>query len=93
VDGLASAIGNTGIALPMAVAEHLTGAVICRPRKGEQFAPEVRTALSDAARNLSSALYILRYHEYARLVADIAASRIDVNVAHSRATALVKSGA
>ena len=40
---LPNSIATEGVAFPMAVAETLTGAVICRPRDGEQFAADVRS--------------------------------------------------
>ena len=86
---LGSAAGNDGLALPMAVGERLTGAVICHPRAAEQFAPDVRAALAEAARNLGMSLYLLRFREQERLVADIAAGHIDLIGARDRATALV----
>ena len=91
--GHASAIGGYGYAFPMTVGEMLSGAVICRPRAGEQFAPDVRTALAEAARNLGASLYILRYREQARLVADIAAGRIDETGARQRAIAMLEGAA
>lgn len=88
--GLASAMGAESIAFPMVVGETLSGAVICQPRTGEQFAPDVRAALADTARNLGTSLYILRYREQARLVADIASGRIDETGARRRAIAMLE---
>lgn len=87
--GLESAAGPEGLALPMSVGERLTGAVICHPRDGEQFAPDVRAALVEAARNLGMSLYVLRYREQARLLADVAAGRMDLLAARSRASELL----
>jgi hypothetical protein len=84
-----SAIGADALAFPMTVAETLTGALICRPYDGEQFTPDAREALAEAARNLGMSLYILRNRERARLVADIAAGRIEETAARTRALALV----
>lgn len=91
--GLASAIGPDSLAFPMVVGEALSGAVICRPRAGEQFAPDIRAALAEAARNLGASLYILRYREQARLVADIATGRIDETGARRRAIAMLEGAA
>jgi hypothetical protein len=88
--GLASAVGLDSLAFPMIVGEMLSGAVVCRPRAGEQFAPDIRTALAEAAHNLGSSLYILRYREQARLVADIATGRIDETGARRRAIAMLE---
>ena len=88
--GLASALGIDSLALPMIVGEMLSGAVICRPRAGEQFAPDVRAALTEAAHNLGASLYILRYREQARLVTDIATGRIDETGARRRAIAMLE---
>jgi hypothetical protein len=82
-------IGSDGIAFPMIVSEMLTGALICRPRDGEQFTAEGRDALAQAARNLGMSLYILHNREHARLVADIAAGRLDEKAARTRALALI----
>jgi hypothetical protein len=79
-----------GWAFPMTVAENLTGAVICRPRDGEQFAADVRAALGEVARNLGMSLYILRYREQGKLVDDIAMGRIDETVARERAKSLIE---
>ncbi|MGB6487444.1 MAG: hypothetical protein WBE91_11215 [Steroidobacteraceae bacterium] len=88
--GLASTLGIDSLAFPMIVGEMLTGAVVCRPRAGEQFAPDVRAALAEAAHNLGASLYILRYREQARLVADIATGRIDETGARRRAIAMLE---
>jgi hypothetical protein len=88
--GLTSAVGVDSLAFPMIVGEMLNGAVVSRPRSGEQFAPDVRTALAEAAHNLGASLYILRYREQARLVADIATGRIDETGARQRAIAMLE---
>ncbi len=93
LQGLGSAAGPDGLALPMSVGERLTGAVVCHPRAGERFAPDVRAALSEAARNLGMSVYLLRFREQARLVADIAAGRMDPIAARERASALIPSTA
>lgn len=93
LNGHASAIGADSLAFPMIVGEMLSGAVICVPRAGERFAPDIRAALAEAARNLGSSLYILRYREQARLVADIAAGRIDEVGARQRAVAMLEGAA
>jgi hypothetical protein len=91
--GLASALGIDSLAFPMIVGEMLSGAVVCRPRAGEQFAPDVRAALAEAAHNLGASLYILRYREQARLVTDIATGRIDETGARRRAIAMLEGAA
>jgi hypothetical protein len=91
--GLGSAMGSDSLAFPMMVGETLSGAVICRPRTGERFAPDIRAALAEASRNLGASLYILRYREQARLVADIAAGRIDETGARRRAVAMLEGAA
>jgi hypothetical protein len=91
--GLGSAMGSDSLAFPMMVGETLSGAVICRPRAGERFAPDIRAALAEASRNLGASLYILRYREQARLVADIAAGRIDETGARRRAVAMLEGAA
>lgn len=88
--GLASTMGSDSLAFPMIVGETLSGAVVCRPRAGEQFAPDVRAALAEAAHNIGASLYILRYREQARLVADIATGRIDETGARRRAIAMLE---
>lgn len=91
--GLASVMGPDSTAFPMVVGETLSGAVVCRPRAGERFAPDVRAALGETARNIGASLYILRYREQARLVADIATGRIDETGARRRAVAMLEGGA
>jgi hypothetical protein len=91
--GLGSAIGPDSFAFPMVVGETLSGAVVCRPPAGERFAPDVRAALAEASRNLGASLYILRYREQARLVADIATGRIDELNARQRAIAMLEGAA
>ena len=88
--GLASALGVDSLAFPMIVGEMLNGAVVCRPRAGEQFAPDVRAALAETAHSLGASIYILRYREQARLVADIASGRIDESGARRRAIAMLE---
>lgn len=89
LEDVSSAASGDGVAFPMTVARNLIGAVICRPRDGEQFAPDVRAALTEAARSLGLSFYILRDRERSRLVPDIAAGRVDVAAARERAMALV----
>ncbi len=91
--GLASAMGADSFAFPMTVGETLSGAVLCHPRPGERLAPDIRAALGEAARNLGATLYILRYREQARLVADIATGRIDETGARQRAMAMLQGAA
>ena len=85
-----SSLASEGFAFAMRVAEGLTGAVICRPKDGEQFASDVRAVLAEVARSLGISLYILRYREQARLVSDIAAERIDEAGARRRAITLLQ---
>jgi hypothetical protein len=84
-----SALGAEGCAFPMTVGQTLTGAVICTPRDGEQLNREVRGAMAELARSIGTSLYLLRYREQARLIAQIAAGDVDQAVARSRAAALV----
>ena len=85
----ANRVGTEGIALPMTVAESLLGALVCRPRDGEQFAPEVRAALANVAHHLAMALTGLRHREHARLLAEVAAGQIDPDTARQRAISLM----
>jgi hypothetical protein len=86
----ANGIGTEGLALPMTVAESLLGALVCRPRDGEQFAPEIRAALATVAHHLGMALTGLRHREHARLVADFAAGRLDPDTARRGAITLLE---
>lgn len=86
----ANHIGTEGFAFPMSVAESVLGALVCRPRDGEQFAPEVRAALANVAHHLGMALTGLRHREHARLVADVAAGRVDPAAARRRAITLLE---
>jgi hypothetical protein len=86
IKNLGSAAGAEGQALPLAVGQILTGAVICRPREGERLDREVRSAIAELARALGTSLYLLRYREQARL---IAAGGVDQAAARSRAAALM----
>ncbi len=90
LEAQANQVGPEGLALPMTVAESVLGALVCRPRDGEQFAPEIRAALANVAHHLGMAIIGLRHREHARLVADMAAGRIDAEVARRRAIALVE---
>jgi len=83
-------VGPEGLALPMTVAQSVLGALVCRPRDGEQFAPEVRTALANVAHHLGMAIVGLRLREHAQLVADMAAGRIGAEAARRRAVALLE---
>ncbi len=83
-------VGTEGLVLPMAVAESVLGALVCQPRDGEQFAPEIRAALANVAHHLGMALMALRHRDHARLVADVAAGRIDPEAARRRAIALLE---
>jgi hypothetical protein len=74
----------------MTVAESILGALVCRPRDGEQFAPEIRAALASVAHHLGMALIGLRHRAHAQLVADMAAGRIDAEAARRRAITLLE---
>ncbi|HVC30366.1 MAG TPA: hypothetical protein VND24_04200 [Steroidobacteraceae bacterium] len=87
---LGSAIGPDSFVFPMIVGEQASGAVVCRPPAGERFAPDVRAALAEASHNLGASLYILRFREQARLVADIATGRVDEVGARRRAVAMLE---
>jgi hypothetical protein len=88
--GISSAMSSDSVAFPMVVGEMLSGAVVCRPRTGERFAPDIRAALAEIASKLGASLYILRYREQARLVTDIAMGRIDEAGARRRAIAMLE---
>ncbi len=88
--GRCSGLGAEGLALPMTVAESVIGTLVCRPLDGEQFAPEIRAALANVAHHLGMALIGLRHREHARLVADVAAGRIDAEAARRRAITLLE---
>ncbi len=88
--GRSSGLGAEGLALPMTVAESVLGTLVCRPRDGEQFAPEIRAALANVAHHLGMAIIGLRHREHARLVADVAAGRIDAEAARRRAITLLE---
>lgn len=84
-----SALNVEALAFPMTAAESLTGAVVCIPAHGELFAPDVRGALAEAARNLGMSLYVLRNREKSQLVADLADGRIEqIAVARHRAATI-----
>jgi hypothetical protein len=83
-----SVVGTAALAFPMTLGETLTGAVICRPRDGEQLNQKLRAAILELSRGLATSLYLLRYDELARLVADIASGHVDEAAARSRAAAL-----
>lgn len=85
-------LGAEGFVFPMSVGASLLGAVVCRPRDGEQFAPEVRAALAGVAHHLGTAITALRHREHAQLVADLAAGRIEGSAARQRAVRLVEGG-
>jgi len=75
--GMESAAGTDGLAFPMRVGQQLTGAVLVRLREGEQLDRDVRAALGELAHALATSLYLLRYREQARLLAEIAAGRLE----------------
>jgi hypothetical protein len=83
-----SEAGGEGLAFPMTVGPLLTGAVICRLREGEQLDRDVRSALGELAQALGTSLYLLRYREQARLIAEIAAGSVDYAAVRTRAAAL-----
>ena len=84
-----SAVEMGVLGFPMRVGESLTGAVICTPLDGEKFDQGLRTALSELSRSLATSLYLLRYEEHARLVADIASGSVDPAEARARAKLLM----
>jgi len=89
VKNLGSAIGTDFLAFPMMLGNTLTGVVICRPRDGEQLDSSVRMALSELARCLATSVYLLRYEEQTRLMADIASGHLDAMAVRSRAMVLL----
>ena len=88
IRSIGSSAGAEGLAFPMTVGQTLTGAVICRARDGERLDRDVRAAIAELARSLGMSLYLLRYREQARLIAEIAAGQVDQGMARSRAAAL-----
>lgn len=86
--GIDSAAGAEGLAFPMRAGQLLTGAVLVRLREGEQLDRDVRSALGELAHALGTSLYLLRYQEQARLLAEIAAGRVDQAAVRSRVEAL-----
>ncbi len=88
--GRTSGLGPEGLALPMTAAQSVIGTLVCRPRDGEQFAPEIRAALANVAHHLGMAVIGLRHREHARLVADVAAGHIDAEAARRRAITLLE---
>jgi hypothetical protein len=87
-----SGAGAEGLAFPMGVGPLLTGAVICRLREGEQLDRDVRSALGELAHALGTALYMLRYREQARFIAEIAAGDVDHAAVRTRAASLLGMG-
>ncbi len=91
IKDMKSAVGGNVLAFPMMLGNTLTGAVICRPRSGEQLDSNVRAALSEVTRCLATSLHLLRYEEQAGLIADIAAGCTDPLAARSRAIELLRN--
>lgn len=89
IRGLGSAAGTEGVAFPMTVGQTLTGAVILTPRPGEKLNRDVRDSLAELARSVGTSLYLLRYRDQARLIAEIAAGGVDQAAARERAAALM----
>lgn len=88
LSGLQSAIGADGLAFPMRVGQLVTGAILVRLREGEQLDRDVRAALTELAHALGASLCLLRYQEQARLLAEIAAGRVDQAAVRTRVEAL-----
>jgi hypothetical protein len=89
IKSVGGSIGGEGTMFPMMVGQMLTGAVVCRPRDGEQLDRDMRSAIAELARSLGTSLYLLRFREQARLIAEIAAGHVDQAAARSRAAALM----
>lgn len=87
--GQESAAGDEGLAVPMSVGQLLTGAVVCRLREGEQLDRDVRSAISELAHALGTSLYLLRYQEQSRLLAEIAAGGVDPGSVRTRIQAVL----
>ncbi len=73
----ASALGPDGWAFPMSLHGEISGALVCLPPPGAQFAPDQRAALADLAHELSVARHLLRARAYAGFVSAVAAGELD----------------
>jgi len=84
-----SALGNSGVAFPLAVQGRLSGALVVGPRQSDEaYDPDERGAMRAVAVRVATTLEALRAREHARLVRAIADGSIGADEARSRAQAL-----
>lgn len=89
LEDVASALGGSGLAVPMTVRGSLLGAVVLGPRtSGEPYAPDERALLLLVARELAAALNAMQSKDHADLVGALATGLIDAQAAQARAKQL-----
>ena len=87
-----SALGNDGCVFPMIVLGNLRGAVVCRNRPGEHYAPDERALLTQVAGDVGAALRILRARDNESIVAELLAGKVSTQMLRKKARALAFAG-
>ena len=83
-----SVLGTDGCLFPMIVLGNLRGAVVCRNRPGEHYAPDERTLLTQVAGDVGAALRILRARDNESIVAELLAGKVSAQKLRQKARAL-----
>ena len=84
-----SALGNSGVAFPMAIGGRLNGVLVCGSRtNGEPYAPDEHDVLRTVAQSVGAALVAAYARERAKFVEDVAEARVSFEEAQSRAREL-----
>lgn len=83
-----SALEGDGCLFPMMVLGNLRGAVVCRNRPGEHYAPDERQLLTQVAGDVGAALRILRARDNETIVAELLTGKVSAQKLRQKARAL-----
>lgn len=81
-------LGEDGCAFPMTVLGTLRGAIVCRNRPGEHYAPYEKQTLTEVARSVGAAWRILHARDNEALVAAMAEGKVPAETLREKARTL-----
>ena len=95
--GMASALGESGIAFPMCLRGGLYGAIVCGPRQNEQYegdyAPDELAVMEELAGRLAEQIFALAADGYLQFVTEVASGALAGDALMTRAAALADARA
>lgn len=92
VPEVGSALPGDGCLFPMIVLGNLRGALVCRNRPGEHYAPDERVLLTQVAGDVGAALRILRARDNESIVAELLTGKVSAQKLRQKARGLAYTG-